>query len=95
VLYCGRPTLRANPFDWRRFGYARACKLHRLWGEGRLGALRLEHLGFGPAEIDALVRWRHRLWIELGRIRGRDLQCWCPLNSLWCHVDTLIEWANA
>jgi hypothetical protein len=95
VIYCGRPTVRGNPFDWRRFGVARAYKLHRLWGEGRLGALRLEHLGFSPAEIDALMRLRRRLWAELALLRGCDLQCWCSLNSRWCHVNTIIEWANA
>jgi hypothetical protein len=95
VFYCGRPTDRGNPFHWRRFGVARAYKLHRLWAKGQLGVLRLEHLGFCAREIDAMIRMRHRFWAELPRLRGCDLECWCSLKSRWCHVDTIIELANA
>ena len=95
VIYCGRPTVRGNPFDWRRFGHARSVKLYRLWIEGKLGVLRLEQLGFGAAEIDALIRWRRRMLPELDRLRGVDLQCWCAEDARWCHVDVIIEKANA
>lgn len=95
VLYCGRPTIRGNPFSAKRFGHARSVRLFRAWLKGRLGALTLERLGFCPAEIEALERQRMKLLDHLRWLRGRDLQCWCPLSSNWCHVDVLIEVANA
>lgn len=86
VIYCGRPTLRGNPFDWRRFGIARAVRLYAQWLDGRLGPIRLHFLGFSEAEIDALIRWRRRLLAELPGLRGRTLSCWCPTNARFCHV---------
>lgn len=94
VRYCGRPTIFGNPFRLDRFGHARSVALHRRWFDGRLGDLTLERLGFGPAEIDALHRLRLHVHAALHQLRGRDLQCWCPVNSRWCHVDTLIARAN-
>lgn len=46
------------------------------------------------SEIDRLIAWRNRLDRELPGLRGRDLQCWCPANSRWCHVDILLEEVN-
>jgi hypothetical protein len=74
--------------------HARSVVLHRRWLRFRLGALTLERLGFTPHEIDALGRWRCRLFDRLPRIAGCDLQCWCPSSSKWCHADILIELAN-
>lgn len=34
-------------------------------------------------------------WVERLRfLRGKDLACWCPLDAA-CHVDVLLELANA
>jgi hypothetical protein len=93
VVYVGRPTVFGNPFDSQRFGHARSVTLYGLWIERRLGALSLGRLGFGPHEIDALFRWRHRLDAHLPRLIGADLQCWCPVTSRWCHADVLIRHA--
>lgn len=90
AYYGGRPGLLANPFDSGRFGHARSVKLHARWIEGRLGALTLERLGFDPVEIDALSRLRKRVLDFLPRLVGRDIECWCPLTSRWCHVITLL-----
>ncbi|WP_440512759.1 DUF4326 domain-containing protein [Sphingopyxis terrae] len=91
VIYCGRPTIRGNPFHSKRVGgHARSVGLYKAWLERRLGALTLGRLGYCPNEIDALFRLRHRLEAELPRLVGADLQCWCPLTSRWCHVDVLI-----
>jgi hypothetical protein len=90
VIYVGRPTVYGNPFNFKRFGHARSVALYRCWIERRIGALSLGRLGFGPHEIDALFRWRHRLDAELPRLVGADLQCWCPVTSRWCHADVLI-----
>lgn len=32
--------------------------------------------------------------LYLGRLRGKDLACWCPLDQP-CHADVLLELANA
>ena len=92
--YVGRPTVFGNPFTLARFGHARAVALHRRWLTFRLGAMTLEKLGFTPAEIDTLDRLRGRVLERLPELRGRDLQCWCPLTSHWCHADTLLALAN-
>ena len=93
MVYVGRPTTFGNPFQSRRFGHARSVALYRLWIERRLGAMSLSRLGFSPAEIDALVRWRARLDRAMRFIIGKDLQCWCPVTSKWCHADVLLEYA--
>ncbi|ODU36609.1 MAG: hypothetical protein ABS88_00010 [Sphingopyxis sp. SCN 67-31] len=93
VLYCGRPTIRGNPFNWKRVGgHARSVGLYDAWLHRRLGALTLGRIGYCPAEIDALFRWRHKLEAHLPQLVGVDLQCWCPLTSRWCHVDPLIAY---
>jgi len=93
--YVGRPSVFANPFRRERFGHARSVEIHRKWIEGRISALGLERLGFCPSEVDALLRLRARVRAALHHLRGMDLICWCPLNSRWCHADTLLELANA
>lgn len=94
VIYCGRPTIRGNPFRAERFGHARSVRLYRLWIERRLSIITLSRLGFHQTEINALVEWRNRLDAELPDLRGKDLQCWCPLTSRLCHVEILLEVAN-
>lgn len=94
AVYVGRPTLFGNPFTSQRFGHARATRLHRDWLSGRVSALALERLGFCPAEIDMLLLVRARVREALPRLRGKDLVCWCPLNSRWCHANTLLKLAN-
>lgn len=94
IIYCGRPTIRGNPFRADRFGHARSVRLYRRWLSRALTIGDLERLGFNQSEINGLVQWRNRLDRELPTLRGRDLQCWCPLSSRWCHVDALLEAAN-
>lgn len=91
--YVGRPSQFANPFQGR-FKHARSVEIHRAWLEGNISALALEQLGFCPKEVDALLRLRARIRRELPRLHGLDLICWCPLNSRWCHADTLLKLAN-
>ncbi len=94
AVYIGRPTFWANPFDADRFGHARSVLLYRRWLACELGARSLEHLGFCPAEIDALGRWRVRIDQRLPDLRGKALQCWCPQTSRWCHGDALVTLVN-
>jgi hypothetical protein len=69
--------------------------LYGLWLHCRIGALSLERIGFSSAEIDGLLRWRARLEPQLQRLIGRNLQCWCPLTSRYCHAEFLLEYARA
>jgi hypothetical protein len=45
---------------------------------------------FDRMAFDDAKRWG----LELDWLRGRDLQCWCPLGSRFCHVDIIIDRAN-
>lgn len=93
AIYVGRPTIWGNPFTIDRFGHARCVILHRCWLEGRIGDLMLERMNFCPAEIEALHRRRAATLQRLHELAGRDLACWCPATSQWCHADTLLRMA--
>lgn len=93
AIYVGRPTLWGNPFQDRTGGHARSVIIHAKWLEGRVGAMMLENMGFTPAEIEALERLRIRVLTQLHRLAGKDLACWCPQTSDWCHADTLLRLA--
>lgn len=93
VIYVGRPTMWGNPFHAAGRGHAKATILHDQWLKGRIGALTLECMDFCPAEIEALERLRARVLVSLHRLAGRDLACWCPLTSPWCHAETLLRLA--
>lgn len=62
-------------------------------------------LVIGCMTVEECLAW-YRIWAEhqrrihercgldwCERIRGRDLMCWCPLDSP-CHADILLEIAN-
>lgn len=91
AIYVGRPTMWGNPFQARQWGHAKSVILHRRWLSGQLGALTLERMGYCPAQIEALARLRERVLTNLHRLAGADLACWCPLNSKWCHAETLLD----
>jgi hypothetical protein len=91
AIYVGRPTIWGNPFMDRQWGHAKSVLLHQRWLHGRLGALSLERMGFSLGEIEALYRLRERVLTSLHSLAGKDLACWCPLKSRWCHADTLLD----
>ena len=90
AVYVGRPTIWGNPFTDRGLNHARSVIIHRKWLEGRIGDLSLERMGFGAGEIEALHRLRERVLTRLHQLAGKDLACWCPLTSEWCHADTYL-----
>lgn len=94
AVYVGRGSLWTNPFRFDRFGHARSVTLHRLWLTGELTPRMLIRLGFGQHETMALYRLRRRVLSKIDRLQGKNLQCWCPLRSRWCHADTLLQLAN-
>lgn len=95
AVYVGRPTNWGNPFARRQWGHAKAVNLHQRWLTGDLAALSLERLGFCANEVAALDR--RRVWVltHLHELAGKNLACWCPLNSAWCHANTLLRLAPA
>jgi hypothetical protein len=96
AVYVGRPTLWGNPFERReKIGHKRSVILYDAWLRGIASPYVLSRAGFSEAEIKALRRWRDQLIASLHRLRGRNLQCWCPLTSAWCHANILLRLANA
>ena len=91
AAYVGRPTLYGNPFTMDRFGHAKSVILHRAWLNGELGDLTLERMRFCPNQIEALHRLRERVLRNLHTLAGKNLACWCPQTSDWCHATTLLH----
>lgn len=84
-----------NPFERRPgISHARSVILYRAWLNGEMTVPILQSLRFGEDEIAALGRWRRQLIASIPDLRGKDLQCWCPLTSAWCHADVLLSVAN-
>ena len=94
AIYVGKPTIWANPFQGRGWGHAKSVVLYRRWLSFELGTLSLERLGFSLVEIEALDRLRARVLARLGDLSGKDVACWCPPTSRWCHADTLLALAS-
>ena len=60
--------------------------LHRLpWAWPVASSLLLAAMLAAPTAL-TLAR--------LPQLSGRDLQCWCPLTSPWCHAEILLHRAN-
>lgn len=81
-----------------------AVELHRRWLglEARDGPLDRSFLGALPENIHVMLHGDaikcppplSHAEIRLA-LRGHDLACWCRLDAPHCHVDTLLEIANA
>jgi Domain of unknown function (DUF4326) len=85
---------RGNPFRVQDHGnHAKCTILHKQWLDGRVGDLMLEKLGFCPGEIETLTRKRAYILTHLHELAGKDLICWCPLTSPWCHAETYLDMA--
>ena len=88
AVYVGRPTKWGNPIvvdDFWNAGYSGPEIVARRWAVERFrfwitsGGLSLFGVPPQPTEIRQL--------------RGKDLACWCPLDSP-CHADVLLRMAN-
>lgn len=94
AVYVGRPTIWGNPFANRaRIGHKRSVILFAAWLRGECSPGILKAAGFSRAEAATLERRRTQLLNRLPRLVGKDLQCWCPTTSEWCHADVLIALA--
>ena len=95
AIYVGRPTIWSNPFSGRpMIGHKRSVILYAEWLRGMVDNNVLRCAGFSEAERATLQRLQRRIVGGLATLRGHDLQCWCPLTSLWCHADILLRAAN-
>lgn len=109
AVYVGRPSKWGNPFPvgpavyyQQRYGSGAgindrsrsALQFYRRWLSGDIfdcTVREYDHLGIPcprpvapPPSTDQIRR----------ALAGRDLACWCPLDSP-CHADVLLEIANA
>lgn len=83
AVNCARPGPLGNPFvvgDDRVPDAATAVRLHEGWMALMPGAQ--------PGQRLYLLR------LQLPRMRGQNLACWCRLDAP-CHADTLLRLANA
>lgn len=97
AIYIGRPTIFGNPFrildrdqDKRSaFGMPDVVALYRSWLNGEIiptGTV-LQQGQWSIQRIRALEALR------AGKLRGKDLCCWCRIDVA-CHGDVLLELAN-
>ena len=85
AVNCTRPCDWSNPF---RVGDT--FRIHNADDVPRQG-LVTPKLAVALFRVYVTDRWEEQIRRELA---GRDLVCWCSLDSPWCHVDVLLETAN-
>ncbi len=82
-----RSTMFGNPFVVTHDG---------ITGEVAVARYRSLLAGEEPAETNSHPQdVKHRkeyVWHNIGRLRGKNLACWC--DGPWCHADVLLEIAN-
>ena len=93
AVYVGRPSKWGNPYRWTE--YARIPldddrvipdARRRSWAVNDFRAAMDPEHGFQVGQYPDRATIRREL-------AGRDLCCWCPLDSP-CHADVLLELAN-
>lgn len=97
AVYVGRPTKWGNPFQVKSAGDG-------FWTVVDNNGVDYREPLTGWADKDYAVLKSVRLYFmdvkgelapypPLSELAGRDLVCWCPLDSP-CHADVLLELAN-
>jgi hypothetical protein len=89
-----RSTIFGNPWvmtPTRSRGEAVAE--HRRWILGEISDAELA-ARYGPDEGKRLAERRRIVCERIPELKGKNLACWCPEGSP-CHVDTLLQLANA
>jgi hypothetical protein len=80
TLYVGRPTKWGNPFTGQD-----AIKRYR--------EIFVESIVLLKPGDTMFFNGREYTVDDLKELRGKDLVCWCPLNTP-CHADELLEIVN-
>ena len=86
-----RSTIYGNPFSAEQFGRETAVALHRGWLSGVMTDAQIA-ARFHGAIAKHLTERRHEVMASLGKLRGKNLGCWCPDEP--CHATLLLELAN-
>jgi hypothetical protein len=89
TIYVGRPTQWGNPFWISKHpellgSYALACKNAQEAKEKYREMIEGRRTVLGCRFIN----------VDMKKLRGKNLACWCPLDKP-CHADILLELANA
>ena len=90
IVYCGRPGRWGNPF--------------KVKGENSYWVIWVvvnesdELMATFTKKEDAidyaiLSFEQYSKGIDFSELKGKNLSCWCPLNSK-CHVDIILKFAN-
>jgi hypothetical protein len=84
-----RPGKWGNPFVVGKDGDTRECvRLYVLL----LGGYTCIS---GKASVEAQRAVADTVRNCLSELRGKDLACWCPLGTKFCHAEVLLRMANA
>lgn len=100
AVYVGRPTKWGNPFKlyhhYMRGDFQGVSGLLRFIFTEAYDGHQDERFTTIKTQQQA-VEWFRWYMTELDKdfseLRGKDLACWCPLDSP-CHADVLLELAN-
>jgi hypothetical protein len=98
TVYVGRPSRFANPYEVAVFGRSLAVTLYTrtlggLWTPANIPNDQVDEAYRSHTWLSACLRLYGDGWIQR-ELRGKNLACWCPPE--WhCHVDILLELANA
>ena len=87
-----RTTVFGNPFTVERYGREQAIALYRSWITGEMTDKYIMH-SYPELIGKHLVSRRKAIVSFLPTLMGKNLACWCPLDTP-CHADTLLEIAN-
>jgi hypothetical protein len=88
AINCARPGKLGNPFVVGRDGTRAECvSKFALLMAGKIPVTSGDGLAGNIAK-------RKYILANLGRLRGKDLGCWCPLDGKPCHADVLLLLAN-
>ena len=83
AVYVGRPTKWGNPYKIGKSGVVNAK--HATWLFRQAIDRGYAIVNRRPVRVCSLA--------EIGRLCGKDLACWCPLDQP-CHADVLLELAD-
>lgn len=87
-ISCTRPGVRGNPFYM-----AESFRRWLVLREINVTDLRPEWLPWNDGMKEKLAKKRDAILLDLPRLRGKKLGCWCGLDRN-CHVDTIAELSN-
>ena len=89
VVSVARPGPWGNPFIVGRDGTrARCVELYRYLLAGLICLTQTPSPDEQRTALDYVIK-------NIGKLRGKNLACWCRLDGKPCHGDPLLEIANA